>query len=172
MPRIGFLTMALLKAPRSDASVAGFISRVDKNFAAAETAPGFIDRARLDEETGLYNWGTRGIPSSFPYREVGDRIVQTLSVWNDLESVAAYAYTETHAEALAGRREWCVRATWPSYVAWWINDDARPSWSESYLRFDLLHLQGPGGEAFDFKRPYAIDGSPTTLARINLPRPS
>lgn len=111
MPRIGFLTMALLKAPRSDASVAGFISRVDKNFAAAETAPGFIDRARLDEETGLYNWGTRGIPSSFPYREVGDRIVQTLSVWNDLESVAAYAYTETHAEALAGRREWCVRAT-------------------------------------------------------------
>ena len=78
--------MVLLRAPRADPLVAGFMERIEGAFAEAQTAPGFIDRSRVDPATGLYNWGIRGVPSSFPEQQPGDRLVHTLSLWRDLES--------------------------------------------------------------------------------------
>ena len=115
---------------------------------------GFIDRARLDATTGLYNWGARGVPSAFPEQQPGDRLVHTLSLWHDLESVAAYAYRGRHSEALRGRRNWCVDPTWPTYFAWWTDGKAPPTWSDGYERFDIMHRHGPTAAAFDFRNPY------------------
>jgi hypothetical protein len=165
MPRLAFLTMVLLKAPRADPSVAGFMERIEGAFGEAETAAGFIDRARVDAATGLYNWGSRGVPSTFPEQQPGDRLVHTLSLWRDLESIVAYAYRGRHGESLRGRRDRCVDPTWPTYVAWWVEADATPTWSEGYERFDVLHRSGPTPAAFDFRSPYAVDGRPAQLAR-------
>lgn len=165
MARLALMTMALLKAPRADPLVAGFMERIEGAFAQAEASPGFIDRSRLDPVTGLYDWGIRGVPSSFPEQRPGDRLVQTLSIWRDLESTAGYSYCGKHSEALRARREWFVEATWPTYIAWWIAADATPTWSEGYQRFDILHGKGPTPAAFDFRSPFSIDGRPTQLAR-------
>ena len=69
MARLAFMTMVLLRAPRADPLVAGFMERIADAFAEAEAAPGFIDRSRLDPATGLYDWGTRGVPSTFPEQQ-------------------------------------------------------------------------------------------------------
>ncbi|MBS0375056.1 MAG: DUF3291 domain-containing protein [Proteobacteria bacterium] len=163
--RIAFMTMVLLKAERASPAVAGFMERIAGAFAAAEALPGFVDRARVDPATGLYNWGVRGVPSTFPVPDPGDRLAHTLSVWRDLESVAQYSYRGLHAEAVKRRGDWCVPPTWPTYYAWWIADDAWPTWEEGYRRFDRIHRHGPTAEAFDFRRPYTADGTPTTLKR-------
>lgn len=166
MPRLAFMTMVLLRAPRADPLVAGFLERIEGAFAEAQTAPGFIDRSRVDPATGLYNWGIRGMPSRFPEQQPGDRLVHTLSLWRDLESVVAYSYRGLHSEALRGAREWCVDPTWPTYFAWWVGADATPSWSEGYARFDLIHGHGPTPAAFNFKMPFTFDGFPAKLARM------
>jgi Domain of unknown function (DUF3291) len=171
MARLAFMTMVLLKAPREDPLVAGFMGRIAGAFAEAENAPGFIDRSRPDPSTGLYDWGARGVPSTFPEEQPGDRLVHTLSLWRDLESAAAYAYRGKHAEAVRGRRDWCVDPTWPTYFAWWLDADKTPTWSEGYERFDIIHRNGPTPAAFDFKSPFAADGRSTQLAR-RPPHPS
>ena len=165
MPHVAFLTMALLKAPRADPCVAGFMSRVEKNFSHAESSPGFIDRARIDPRTGRYDWGPRGVPKTFPDQNPGDRLVHTLSVWKDLEAIVAYSYSDPHAEVLSGRREWCLPPTWPTYVAWWIEDGRTPTWAESYERFESLHTKGPTAVAFNFRKPFGADGQPCQIAR-------
>jgi hypothetical protein len=165
MARLAFMTMVLLRAPREDPLVAGFMERIAGAFAEAEAAPGFIDRSRVDAATGLYNWGTRGVPSTFPLQQPGNRLVHTLSLWRDLESAAAYSYRGRHSQALRARRDWCVDPTWPTYFAWWIDADATPTWSQGYERFDLVHRKGPTPAAFDFRNPYTVDGQPTQLAR-------
>lgn len=165
MPRVAFLTIALLKAPRADPAVAGFMSRVERNFASAESSPGFVDRSRVDPRTGAYDWGPRGVPRTFPDQNPGDRLVHTLSVWQTLEAIVGYAYSDPHSEAISGRREWCVTPTWPTYVAWWIEDIKLPTWPESYERFDMLHGQGPTAAAFTLRKPFGADGQPCQIAR-------
>jgi hypothetical protein len=165
MQRIAFLTMALLKAPRADPAVAGFMSRIEKNFACAEACAGFIDRSRMNPDTGIYDWGCRATPKTFPYPNPGDRLVRTLSIWRDLESVVAYSYSNPHSETLSLRREWCVRPTWPSYVAWWIDGEQNPTWPESNERFDSLVTQGPTAFSFDFRKAFGPDGHPCTIVR-------
>ena len=54
----------------------------------------------------------------------------TLSLWQDLESVAAFAYHGPHGEALAKRREWFEKYNLPVYVAWWVRADHRIDWKE------------------------------------------
>jgi len=169
MARLALMTMVLLRAPRADSIVAGFMERIEGAFAEAEAAEGFIARARVDPKTGLYNWGIRGVPSTFPEQQPGDRLVHTLSLWRDLESVAAYAYRGKHSEALRGRRSWCVEPTWPTYFAWWTDGDAPPTWSEGYERFDIIHRNGSTAAAFDFRSPYTEDGRSTQLARRSAP---
>ena len=55
----------------------------------------------------------------------------TLTVWDDLESVFAFAYYGVHGEALSKRKEWFVPPEWPTYVAWWVDDDHQPDWEEA-----------------------------------------
>lgn len=56
----------------------------------------------------------------------------TLSLWADLESVFAFAYNGVHAglnaEALKHRKEWFLTPEWPTYVAWWVEDNHEPDW--------------------------------------------
>ena len=52
----------------------------------------------------------------------------TLTIWADLESVFAFAYSGSHLEAFKRRRESFHVGDWPSHVAWWIGDDEMPTW--------------------------------------------
>ena len=66
MAQLAFMTMVLLKAPRADPLVAGFMERIADAFAEAEAAPGFIDRSRPDPATGSTTGGRAPCRARFP----------------------------------------------------------------------------------------------------------
>ena len=94
----------------------------------------------------------------------------TLSLWQDLESAFAFAYSGLHAEALAHGREWMLKPEWPPYALWWVGGDHRPDWREAVARHQQLHDQGPSPLAFTFKQPFAPDGTATQVDRASAKR--
>lgn len=164
MAKLAFMTIGLLHehvdSPRSQ----GFVDRIEAVFAAADVSDGFITRPMNDETTGNPTWGgTQQTPAIFPDEEVVEQVPTTLSLWQDLESVFAYAYNGLHAEALSKRKTWFVKPEWPSYAAWWVDDTHLPSWPEACTRYDRLEQIGPSPEAFNFKRPFGPDGQPVKI---------
>ncbi|NKQ35372.1 MAG: DUF3291 domain-containing protein [Chloroflexi bacterium] len=119
----------------------------------------------MDETAGAHTWQGRSNPPIFKDEEFSDRTPQTLSLWDDLESVFAFAYNGIHAEALSKRKEWFEHPKWPFYVAWWVEDEYTPSWEEAYERYDKLLRDGSSPEAFDFKHPFGSDGQPVKIDR-------
>lgn len=165
MAKVAFMTVGMLHAPNWDARVQGFIERIQANYEAAEASDGFLDRSIRDESTGEHKWGLQPIPTPFQDINHENRLPQTLSLWQDLESVFAFAYHGIHAEALNKRKEWFVKPEWPTYVAWWVEDDHIPSWEEAGQRYEIYYASGSSPEAFDFKRPFSPDGRPLQIDR-------
>jgi len=89
----------------------------------------------------------------------------TLSLWQDLESVAAFAYHGPHGEALAKRREWFEKYNLPVYVAWWVRADHRIDWKEGNARLEHLHVNGSTAASFDFAHPFDPNGNACRLDR-------
>lgn len=164
MARLAFMTFGVLYEPRTHERSKGFIDRVPANYASAESSEGFIDHSQLDPDTGRHSWGDSICPA-FVSQDLHPNVAHTFSLWDDLESVYAFAYADVHAEALRRRREWFSAPAYPSYVAWWVADDHTPSVREATDRLEQLHAEGPGPQAFDFKRPFDPAGQPTALDR-------
>ncbi len=105
-------------------------------------------------------------PALLPKELRGLKDVYTLTLWRDLESVYAFAYHgPAHAEALRRRKEWIFRDGWSTYVAWWIPEDAIPSWEDAIQRYDSLPEHGSTPYAFDFKHAFGPDGQPVQIDR-------
>lgn len=164
MAKIAFMTMALLHEPYDHPRIQGFFDRSQPNLAAAAASQGFRGYASFPGEADEV-WGPETIPAAFQTEACANRVVMTLSVWDDLEAVFGFAYTGVHAEALGKRKDWFILPTWPSYVAWWVEDDRMPSWDEACTRYDQLQQTGSSPEAFDFKRPFSPDGQPISVDR-------
>lgn len=107
-------------------------------------------------------------PRAMPDTAHHPQQARTLSLWRDLASVYAYAYHGIHGEALRQRKEWFVR---PACVAWWVADEAEPTWEEAVERLDHLHEHGPTPHAFTFRVPFEAVGQPTALQPTVPARP-
>jgi hypothetical protein len=99
-----------MQAPWGDARVQGFEQRLEATFSVAETSPGYIDRSKYEDVSEASPWGLETYPASFAGEGNTGRIAPTLSVWQDLESMFAFAYSGPHAEALSKRWEWFEHA--------------------------------------------------------------
>lgn len=165
MAKVAFFTFGILYDLDGHPQVQGFFDRITRNFETAEQSDGFIDRSRWDPETGHHSW-REGVSSRF-FRE-GEHAgtAATLSLWEDLESVFAFAYSGMHAEALCRRKEWFLKPGWPTYVAWWVPDDHTPDWYEAAARHEHLYDHGPSPYAFDFKHPFGPNGKPIEIDRV------
>jgi hypothetical protein len=64
-----------------------------------------------------------------------------------------------HLEALQKRKEWFRPPEWPTYVAWWIEDDETPTWGDAFARLEYIHDHGPSPYAFNFKQAFDGDGN-------------
>ena len=121
MARLAFYTFGILHEPREHPRTKGFIERVPLVFDSAENSEGFVDRASArNREENDPRWGEPGANPRFFEEDHHPFAPATLSVWDDLESVYAFAYNGRHAEALTKREEWFRAPEWPTYVAWWI----------------------------------------------------
>jgi hypothetical protein len=164
MAKLAFFTFGILRETEDHPQTQGFFNLANRNFAAAEQSGGFIDRSGYDDEIGHSNWGNQ-VSSRFFRADGLGTVAQTLSLWEDLESVFAFAYAGVHAKALSRRKEWFFKPEWPTYVAWWVADDHTPDWREAAARHEYLHDHGSSPYAFDFKRSFDPDGSPADIDR-------
>lgn len=162
-PRIAFFTLGVLKAPVGDLVVQGFVDRIADVYAAADGSEGFFDRSVRDVQTWEHSWGPVIVPTCLPSGLPLNQLAMTLSLWRDLESVAAFAYHGVHREALSHRGDWFESGSWPSYVAWWVDGQHRPAWSEAVERADHLHVHGPTPTAFSFRKPFDPWGEPMRM---------
>ncbi len=156
MAKLAFVNLGILLQPYGDPQVRGFADRVDSVFEVAEDSHGFVMALFGDDSN---------VPAMFRAPEFAGRVVHTLSVWKNLESVMAYAYGGLHGEAFAKRKEWFEQGLFPSSVAWWVEDDQPVTWDEAHRRYELLHHQGSSPDAFNFKQPFTPDGVPYTIDR-------
>jgi len=157
MPRIAFYTFGILREPMGHEQVQGFFDRIDSVFAAAEKSEGFIDRNREARE----NY----VSPRFFDKNIHAGAPATLSWWKDLESVCAFAYNGLHGEAMKHRYEWFLDSYWPTYVAWWIDDNHIPSREDAAKKLEYLYDNGPDKSAFDFKHTFGSDGQPIDFNR-------
>jgi hypothetical protein len=163
MARIAFFTLNVAREPFSQPQMRGFVERIPAIFAEASAAPGFIAFApamSLAPDDPAMVW-----PAAKP---ADHEAAMTLTLWRNLESVFAFAYSRLHAEALQIRREWTVRPAWPTYVAWWIADDEEPTWRDAAQRHEWLTTRGSTPDAFDFRIPFDAQGRPTPPAHKPL----
>ena len=124
--RIAFFTFGVMKAPIGDAIVQGFADRLEGVYAAAEGSTGFFARSVRNYQTWEHSWGPVLAPRCTPQGVALSELAMTLSVWRDLESVAAFAYRGLHGEALSSRSDWFKRGPWPGHVAWWTRSIGPP----------------------------------------------
>lgn len=162
MARVALMTTGVMAGREDDPGMYGFFARTGINFATAESSPGFCAVAGYDDANP---WHIGARPPLFAGEEYAGRIADTLSVWTDLESVFAFAYNGVHAEALSHRRQWFVKGEWPTYVAWWVDDDHMPTWEEAYARHALLQRDGSTPAAFNFTQAFDAAGQPCRIDR-------
>ena len=161
--QLAFLTVGVLHEPVGAPRVQGFVDRIPAVYAAADASSGFRARSIRDVTTWKHSWGDVVPPRCYPQLAGTDRYAMTLSLWNDLESVAAFAYHGPHAEALAHRKEWFEVLGLPVYVAWWVADVHTPDWQEGAERLENLHAHGPSAYAFNFAAAFDPAGNPYRL---------
>jgi hypothetical protein len=149
--------------------VQGFVDRIGDVYAAAEGSAGFFERSVRNLQTSEHSWGPVIVPKCAPNELPLTQFAMTLSLWQDLESVAAFAYRGLHREALSKREEWFRSGPWPPYVAWWVEDGHKPNWKEAIDRIDHLHDHGATSHAFSFRQPFDAAGAP---APLKAPRPA
>lgn len=160
--RVALFTFGIFIQPSDHPSNAGFHERNDPVLLAAEGANGFIARSGYPDEPGPDCWGQQVYPRF--YQERGDAwSPATLSLWRDLESPMAFSYFGLHAEALAHGRAWFQKPEWPPYVAWWVDGDHVPDWTEAVERHEHLHDHGSTDFAFNFKQPFDASGRKTKI---------
>jgi hypothetical protein len=101
------INVALPLAPLESEQLADFVAQLEPVNARADAAPGFV--WRLQDEDG----------DATSFRVLGDeRLIVNLTVWESIEALRAFAYTDaSHLAVLRRRREWFDRME--IYLALW-----------------------------------------------------
>ena len=158
MSNLAFHTFGVLREPNESPTTRAYYELGAEIFDVAAATDGFV--------AGRAPFGDP-VPKVFdPTRHLVG--MSTLTVWRDLESAFAFAYSGTHVAAFRRRGEWFVKRDWSAYVAWWVEDGDLPTAEEAIGRFEHLHANGSTPHAFTFKRPFDTAGMPTQVDRTRV----
>ena len=142
------LNIAKFKLPQEDPANADFVANLDRVNELAEQQLGFVWRF-----TGEGN-------NAMDVDAFDDRnIAVNMSLWEDLESLAAFVYrNEAHLQIMRRRKEWFEKLDF-YLVLWWVEAGQRPGIEEAKARLQLLTDNGPSMDAFTFRQPYPAPGA-------------
>ena len=136
------MNIARLRAPLEDPSIAGFRDGVDLMNDLADRSPGFVWRLKEEDVDESTLPGPRD-----------PLMIATMSVWESLEHLRGYVYQSEHLDYLRRRRDW-FSPSGSSMVLWWVDAGHIPGIPEGLKRLHRLGTDGPGPEAFTFRKPY------------------
>jgi len=139
------VNIALPREPLNAPLLADFVAALAPVNAAADASPGVV--WRLATEDG----------DATAVRAFGDeRLIVNLSVWESLEALRSFVYSQrAHLAVLRRRREWFERLGESSVVLWWVPAGHRPSVDEAEQRLAARRADGPTPAAFSFRESFA-----------------
>ena len=91
------INIATMVAPRGDPVMADFYAQLDAINAIADASPGFVWRLQ-DDSGNASDLQTTPDP----------KLLVNISVWQDVESLAAFVYRSDHHGIMRQRRQWFV----------------------------------------------------------------
>ena len=77
-----------------------------------------------------------------------------MSVWESVEALAAYVYSDAHRQVLRRRRAWFERMAEAQAALWWIPRGHTPTTGEAEERVIHLREFGPTAYAFTLKEHF------------------
>jgi hypothetical protein len=143
-----------LLAPIDSPLIAGFVAALESVNAVADAAPGFVWRMQTEDGNNL---AVRGFEQDAVGAPGG--ILINMSVWESVETLAAYAYGDAHIAVLRRRREWFSQLREAYLALWWIPRGHIPTVSEAEERVMHLRAHGPTAHAFTLKQHFPAPGS-------------
>ncbi|MGW1838613.1 DUF3291 domain-containing protein [Streptomyces sp. NPDC002067] len=171
MPHLALYTFGVLKSPLADPAplTREFHDSADPIYQEISRHPGYLARAEpapgargshFDLDWGA--WGEFTVPAWYDRGRTVETtaLATTLSLWTDLRPAFDAIYNGLHRTALNRRYDWFERTAHPSYVFWWVADDAIPTWQDGVSRLEHLHAHDATPHAFTFHHPFTPDGTP------------
>lgn len=137
------LNISRLLEPVDSARLAAFVEQLPHVNALAEAAPGFLWRDK--DEAGTSNLANR------PF---GDDMLVNLSLWHDVDTLAAFVYRTFHGQMMRRRDEWFHPPVESMVVLWWVPAGHLPTAQEAAGRLALLRAQGPTAAAFTLRQRF------------------
>ena len=144
------INVGRFRTPIDDPANAEFIANLDRVNALADEAPGFVWRLIGDGNSAIDI-------QAFDDPQIGIN----MSVWTDMESLAAFVYRDSgHREIMRRRSEWFEKMEF--YMAlWWIPAGHIPTIEEGKAKIELIAKLGSTPDAFLFNKPFpAPSGQP------------
>ncbi len=135
--------------------MADFMNNLGRINALAEASPGFVWRlvGEGDDATDLR-------PDA-----ADPSLIINMSVWRDVESLAAFVYRTGHRDVMRRRREWFAPMA-VFQALWWIPAGRLPTPTEGMARVEHLRVHGPTEFAFTFATPWPAPGAGARVAPI------
>jgi hypothetical protein len=94
------VNIARLRAPLDAPALADFVAALGPVNAAADAAPGFVWRLKTED-------GNATAVRAFEWDAAGSAgVIVNMSVWETVEALADFVYSDTHRPVLRRRREW------------------------------------------------------------------
>lgn len=145
------LNIARFRLPKADPVNADFTNALDRVNSTAEGQPGFIWR--------FVGEGGDSIGRAIDVQAFDDpNIAINLSVWRDLQTLAAFVYrNDEHRAIMRRRREWFDKLEF-YLVLWWVESGTVPTVEEAKARLAHLERHGPTPTAFTFREPFPAPG--------------
>ena len=134
-----------LRAPLDSPQLASFMAALDPVNAMADTAPGFVWRLQTED-------GNATAVRAFEWDQAGSAgVILNMSVWESVEALAAFVYSEQHRQVLRRRREWFERMEEAYLALWWVPRGHIPATGEAEDRIRYLRAHGPTAHAFTLR---------------------
>jgi len=152
------VNIARMREPLDSPLLADFVAALDPVNAVADAAPGFVWRLQTED-------GNATAVHAFEWDQAGSAgVLVNMSVWESVEALAAYVYSDAHRQVLRRRREWFERMAAAHTALWWIPRGHAPTTGEAEERVIHLRVFGPTPHAFTLKEhfppPDADDAGP------------
>jgi len=142
------INIGRLVAPVGSPEVAEFVANLDRINALAEAQPGFVWRltGEGDDATDIHAFDD-------------PLVALNMSVWESLQTLAAFAYRSGHRDVMRRRREWFEPPAEAYIALWWVPAGHRPTPAEGRERLEALRRDGPTPFAFSFREPFPAAGA-------------
>lgn len=138
------VNIALPLEPVESALLAGFVEMLEPVNAVADAAPGFVWRLQTEEGDAT---------AIRPFAD--ERLMINMSVWESVETFAAFVYGPEHLAVVRQRRQWFVPMSSAYTVLWWVRAGSLPTPADAVSRLALLDSVGPTASAFTLRQPFA-----------------